>query len=223
VNMSCRVLSGSVIAEPFFRLAGAAANPRLAPDADGRADPVPPPEVAALHGRIVDLEHALQLDVRKAHDSGYRQGEEAGREQAALELQPVLQRLGTAITGVASLRSRIRRDGEQELVQLAIAIARRILRRELTVDPDAVEGLVRAALDKVQVRDVCRVRVHPAYLAALQKCLAHSAATAAVEMLSDPGLQPGDVVIETRRGDLDGCIETQLAEIERGFADRLKR
>ena len=38
----------------------------------------------------------------------------------------------------------------------------------------------------------------------------------------DP-LEPGDIIIETRRGDLDGCIETQLAEIERGFADRLKR
>jgi flagellar assembly protein FliH len=220
--MSCKVLAGSIAAEPLFRrpVGAAPVHPVLqekAPDSET------PPEVAALHSRIVDLEHSLQLDVRKAHDSGYREGESAGREHAAAELQPVLQRLAAAISGVASLRSRIRRDGEQELVQLSIAIARRILRRELTVDPDAVGGLVRAALEKVQLRDVCRVRVHPGYLSAVQHCLEHSGTSTGVDVVSDASLQPGDVVIETKRGDLDGCIGTQLAEIERGFADRLNR
>jgi flagellar assembly protein FliH len=35
----------------------------------------------------------------------------------------------------------------------------------------------------------------------------------------DPGLERGAAVLETARGELDASIETQLAEIERGFAD----
>jgi flagellar assembly protein FliH len=171
----------------------------------------------------VELERTLQLDVRKAREAGYREGEAAGRERAAAELQPVVQRLTASINSVASMRPRVRRDAEQELVQLSIAIARRILRRELTVDPDAIGGLVKAALDKVQARDICRVRTHADYLPALKRCLDQSSAPAGVELVSDAGLQPGDVVIETRRGDLDGSVETQLAEIERGFADRLSQ
>jgi flagellar assembly protein FliH len=179
--------------------------------------------VTALHERIVELERALQLDVRQAREAGYREGEAAGRERAAAELAPVLQRLSASIAGIAALRPRVRRDGEQELVQLSIAIARRILRRELTVDPDAVAGLVRAALEKVQPRDICRVRAHPHHVNTIRKHLEHCAAGSGVEVSPDGGLQPGDVVVETRRGDLDGSVETQLAEIERGFADRLKR
>lgn len=222
--MSCKVLAGNVTAEPFFRMTGnAPANPAREVDTERASEDTALREAAVLEQRLADLEKTRQLDVRQAREQGFREGEAAGREHASAELQPVLQRLAAAISGVASLRSRIRRDGEQELVQLAIAIARRIVRRELTVDPDAVEGLVRAALDKVQLRDVCRVRVNPGFLPALKNALEHSAATSGVAVAGDASLQAGDVVIETRRGDLDGCIETQLAEIERGFADRLNR
>jgi flagellar assembly protein FliH len=42
------------------------------------------------------------------------------------------------------------------------------------------------------------------------------------EIVADTALQIGDVIIETRRGDLDASLETQLREIERGFADRFR-
>ena len=45
--------------------------------------------------------------------------------------------------------------------KLALAIARRVLRRELAVDPEALHGLVLAALEKLQGQEICRVRVHP--------------------------------------------------------------
>ena len=49
------------------------------------------------------------------------------------------------------------------MVQLSLAIARRMLRRELAVDPDALHGLVLAALEKLQAQEICRVRVHPSH------------------------------------------------------------
>ena len=220
--MSCRVLAGSVTARSLFVAVAATDLPGLSL-AHTQADPGSPPEITALHARIVELEQALQGDVRKAREAGYREGEAAGRERAAAELAPVLQRLSASIAGLAALRPRVRRDAEQELVQLSIAIARRIVRRELSVDPDAVSGLVKSALEKIQPRDICRVRAHPHHVSAIRKYLEHSPAGAGVEVSPDGGLQPGDVVVETRRGDLDGSVETQLAEIERGFADRLGR
>ena len=39
------------------------------------------------------------------------------------------------------------------------------------------------------------------------------------EIASDPGLPVGAVIFETTRGSLDMGLETQLKEIERGFAD----
>jgi flagellar assembly protein FliH len=117
----------------------------------------------------------------------------------------------------------MRRDAEKDLVKLAIAIARRVLHRELTLDPESIEGLIRVALDKLQTRELCRVRAHPDQKPAIAAALQRFSNSHNVELVADPSLQCGDVLFETAHGDLDASIESQLREIERGFADRLHR
>jgi flagellar biosynthesis/type III secretory pathway protein FliH len=40
-----------------------------------------------------------------------------------------------------------------------------------------------------------------------------------VEVLADPNLVPGSVILESGQGLLDASVDTQLAEIDRGLAD----
>ena len=47
--------------------------------------------------------------------------------------------------------------------------------------------------------------------------------TAILEIAPDGSLTPGSVIFETSRGDLDASVDTQLAEIDRGLTDALKR
>jgi flagellar assembly protein FliH len=44
-----------------------------------------------------------------------------------------------------------------------------------------------------------------------------------VEVIADPGLERGAVILDSARGMLDASVETQLSEIERGFADLVRR
>ncbi len=66
------------------------------------------------------------------------------------------------------------------------------------------------------------MRVHPDQAMFLKGSFAkfHSAK---VDLIADPSLRVGDVIFETSQGTLDASIESQLSEIERGFADRLHR
>ncbi len=136
---------------------------------------------------------------------------------------PVLDQLGKSLASLAGLRSRIREDAEGDLLKLAISIARRVLHRELTLDPESIEGLIRVALEKLQSRELCRVRVHPDQEQAIRKSLERFANSQKVELVTDASLQCGDVLFETAHGNLDASIEAQLGEIERGLADRLRR
>ena len=221
--MSCKILSPSQISDmrPFFEV-----EPSLQQTCDDLAATerigLPHSQVIELHGRVVELEHALQRDVLHAREAGFREGEAAGREKSAAEMQTAMERLSRSVAELAGAKSRFRREAEHDVVQLSIGIARRILRRELTVDPEAIGGLVRAALDKLQTRDMCKIRVHPDHQSVVRRLLDKQGVTAA-DVVADAGLHPGDVVVESKRGDLDASIESQLGEIERGFADRLKR
>jgi flagellar biosynthesis/type III secretory pathway protein FliH len=80
-----------------------------------------------------------------------------------------------------------------------------------------------AALEKLQAQEICRVRANPAQAAAITACLREGASNAKVEVIPDGSLQPGGVVFETNQGNLDASVDSQLAEIERGLADHMRR
>ncbi len=169
-----------------------------------------------------DVGHQVDQRIQEAHAAGVREGEAAGRGRASAELQPVIERLSRTIQEIAGLRARMRREAEGDLLRLATAIARRILRREIMVDPDAMHGLVLGALEKLQSQEITRVRVHPAHAALVTACLRQMVAGSPVEVVADPSREPGAVIFETDRGNLDASVESQLREIERGLADRLQ-
>jgi flagellar assembly protein FliH len=160
----------------------------------------------------------LRTQVRDARAAGLA----AGKQAAEAELEPVLERLSSTVAELCTLRARLRKQAEDDLVKLALGIAKLILRRELTVDPDALRGIVGAALEKVQNRDIARIRLHPDHEAAVRRHL-DTFHVANVEVIADRTLRPGDLVLDTSRGALDASIETQLSEIERGLVDRLAK
>ena len=169
----------------------------------------------AVHADIARLEQ----DLMKARAAARAEGEAQGRQQAQAELQPVIQKLAAAIHETAELRGRLREQAESDLVRLAIAIARKILGREITADPEAIAGVVKASLERIRGQELLRVRLHPECKAKVAECLSRIGASHA-EVLGDPACERGTVIFETTRGNLDASIDTQLREIERGLADR---
>jgi flagellar assembly protein FliH len=187
--------------------------------------PVVFPKVQAPDNKeqMAQLEQQWQARVREAHAAGTREGEAAGKTRGAAEIQPAVDRMARAVAELAQMRSRLRKEAEADTVKLALAIARRVLRRELAVDPEALQGLLVSALERLQSQEISRVRVHPSYTAMVSACLQKSAYGNAIEVLGDPTREPGDVIFETQCGNLDASVDSQLQEIERGLTDRLRK
>jgi flagellar assembly protein FliH len=188
------------------------------PDRTGQPDSAE--QVQALQRRIQELEQGIERQVREARDQGVRTGRAEASEQARLQLEPVLARLGKATEEIAGLGRRVRAETEEDAMRLAVAIARKVLHREITVDPDALLGLVKAAMQRLNARDIHRLRLNPEDVPGLER---HLTSTVPLEVVADGSLERGAVVFETARGSLDASIGTQLAEIERGFIDVLRR
>src|SRR5580704_5846980 len=129
--MSCRLLEPDetpLVAPMIYRQIGPAqpGNPEPHSGASDRG-----PDYAA---QIAQLQRLAEQQVREARAAGMKEGETAGRNRAAAELQPVIERLSSAIDEISGLRARLRREAESDMVKLSMAIARRILRRELALD-----------------------------------------------------------------------------------------
>jgi flagellar assembly protein FliH len=165
----------------------------------------------------------VQRAVDQARREAYAEGMAAGRQQAEEQIRPAVAGLAQVLQSLASLREDIREQTNQELVHLAISIAGRILHREVSIDPDALSGLVKAAYLKLQSRELNRVRMHPTLEALVRRILEQSGSPKNLVLTPDPALSPGELFFETSQGLLDASVETQLREIERGLIDRLER
>jgi flagellar assembly protein FliH len=214
--MSCKIFlpdDEGAVSKVLWRQVGPAGT---APRAAMESAPDPAAQMA-------QLEAQNQQKVREAHGAGVREGEIAGRNRAGAEMQPVIERLARSIQEIANLRNRLRREAEADVVQLALAIARRVIRREMAADPDALRGLVVAALEKLRGQEISRVKVHPSHVAMVKSCLQQALSGGLVEVISDQSRELGSVIFETSRGNLDASVDSQLQEIERGLTDRLRK
>jgi len=164
-----------------------------------------------------------EAEMQAQLQTAYRQGEAAGAQTATERLTGPLASLGTVAQELAGLRPRVRAEAEQGVVNLAIAIARRVLHREISTDPAALLGLVKSAGARLNARELNRLRVSPKDSASIQEHRDRIGLPPGLEIAADPALVPGSAIFETARGELDASVETQLDEIERGLADRLRR
>jgi flagellar assembly protein FliH len=161
----------------------------------------------------------VEQRIAAARQQAFEEGQAAGRQSLAAPLEAMQLKLARSIEELAGSRVRYRRQAEQDVVGLALAVARRILHRELTVAPEALLGLVKAALDKMEARELHQVRVSRQDAAMVKQFFEQMGLPYRVEVLGDANLPPGGVILESGRGLLDASVDTQLVEIERGFAD----
>ncbi len=179
-----------------------------------------PAEVTELKAQLAQIEGRLQTELAQARQTAFQEGLRQGREESAAVVSASSERLAQTLRDLVLFKRQVRTEAEMELLKLALAIARRILHRELLTDPEAMHGLVHAALQRIQTRDIWRVRVSPAGAEAVRSCL-EQIGIGSIEIAADPTLKSGDLLIETAAGELDASVDTQLQEIQRGFADRL--
>lgn len=166
-------------------------------------------------------EEELKQRLEQARREGQDEGLQCGRADMQRLLPSTLENISTTLTELQKLRQRLREEACQELVRLAVSVARRVIHRETVVDSAAMAGLVKAALAKLQSREVSRVRMHPALESSVSRTLEECGAPANVVLMADASLSPGDLLFETPQGVLDASLSTQFGELERGLLDKL--
>lgn len=175
------------------------------PRAAAAAPPPPPPP-----------QPKIDLDaVRKqAFQEGFAAGSESAEQKARQRYDAAVGGLRATVTALEQARPALLAEAEAEMVELAFAIAKRVLRREISVDPWATRAIAAACLQEAGGAAVKQIRVHPDDVAAVREGVGQS-----IEVRGDAAVSRGGAVLETERGTLDGRIETQLDEIARGLAD----
>jgi flagellar assembly protein FliH len=157
--------------------------------------------------------------------SGFAQGEKSGGEAALLRVSQALDACCRLTAELEALRRAAAVELETETVELSLAIARKIIGRELLTSPEIVAGVVRRALSRVEHAGRITIRLNPADLALLSELsppVTDGRPDAGLTRFeTDAGITRGGCLIETDGGEIDARIERQLQVVEESFRAEL--
>lgn len=179
---------------------------------------VPSVDTLAAERRISELEREMEAREQAA----YRRGQDEVNALIKKQTDEALRILRTSIEDLNSRKSKILEEAEVSLVHLALAIARRVIHRELTISQEALHGLVKVALDRIRSQELLRILVHPNHEVQVRKAVAAVSNSGSIEIVASDNLPLGGLQFETRHGYMDVSVDTQLSEIERGLTDHLE-
>ncbi|HEY8475908.1 MAG TPA: FliH/SctL family protein [Chloroflexota bacterium] len=215
---SSRILRG-VPPPPPVRLEPLQAMP-LPPEKDRGevADSQPAPAQALPCEDAIEplLQQRLAETREAARLQGFTQGYGEGWEQSRRESAELLQRLQAIVDGAVVDLAAAVKAAESEVVELALAVAERIVERELRTDPSAVRAVVRAALEEIAALPIAQVRVHPDDLALLDTARATvipPGLDPQIPVVADPHVERGGCIVDTTSGLVDAQPKTRLVEI----------
>lgn len=130
------------------------------------------------------------------------------------------------VAALAALKAESERLAEQarsDALEIGFAVARRILEHELSVSPQPLFGFIRAAIQRAGEQRQLKVRLCPADHERLEEARLSGAtgqlAIATLELVRDPSLSVGDVVVEGESATVDGRLGTRLAELARAVEE----
>jgi flagellar assembly protein FliH len=161
---------------------------------------------------------------KAAFDSGYLQGQKAAKELAEHKMDVVMRKYSEALQEISSLKSVLRSQVEREVVKLAVEVAKKIVYREIHIDPAIIQTLVRVALSHVAEKSSVTIYLNPVDYAYLIKQRPELAQPDGREMvfLSDNSIAQGGCLIQTECGDIDARIEEKFREVENAFFEGFK-
>ena len=160
--------------------------------------------------------------LRAAHAEGFAEGLAAGRAEAlaeaeaefaryrANEAQEVAGRMDALLRSVEHGLDQAQQEIARGTLEIACALARQVVRRELAIDPKALEPVVHEALSLLLVdARSAAVRLAPVDFDLLDEPLRSRFAGQPVSVLADAAVRPGDCLVESAGAVVDGGLASR--------------
>ena len=155
---------------------------------------------------------------KKSYKEGYDKGHEDGFNTGKDEVTRLVERTHKILESVMSRREEILSETEQQIVELVILMARKVVKVLSESQKSVVMANVLQALKKVKGRGSVTLRVNLADVKLtsehVQDFIKQVENVQGITVLEDSTVEKGGCIVETDFGAIDARIQSQLSELE---------
>jgi len=171
-----------------------------------------PPEIS-----LRELESPLaaaQAEAARIREQARAEGLAEGLAAGRAEVEAAVAALAGAASALAALRDATAEAVEGDALELALALAEKIVAGAIAVEPERVLDVVRGALRRLAERRRVTVLVHPEDLDAVREAIPSIASELGgiehCEVQAERRMGRGGAIARTDEGQVDASVETQL-------------
>ncbi|MDP1527311.1 MAG: flagellar assembly protein FliH [Rhodocyclaceae bacterium] len=184
--------------------------------------PPPPPEEVEVPAPEVHLPTAEEIEQiyqqareegqRQGHEEGHKAGYEEGQAKARGEAKRFAQIAAKLDKGLAEMESAV----ADELLSLSIALARDVIRQELTAHPETLLVVVREALGQLPHQHAA-IYLHPDDASLLRSYAGDQLSHAGHRIHEDFKLKRGDCLLEAGGTQVDATVAMRWQRVLEGL------
>ena len=168
-----------------------------------------------VNGRVVGAEKGENLrpqtveDIEAVYEEGRKKGYEAGFEQARTEIEKVTRMIKFLKQPLREMDDQV----ELQLTELAMTLARMLLKKECYEDSAHIQQLVHESLEflPVQSRNI-RVHLNPADIKIMQKS-GVDPMTQDWKCVEDAKITQGGCKVDSEQSHIDASVETRIQQL----------
>ena len=165
-------------------------------------------------------EEDLNHKISDAFDAGLKEG----KELAERGLVNVFRALRASNETIHNLRDKILRESEDEIVNLVMLVARKVIIQEITQDRSILTGVVQNALAGLSSREEITVRINPddyqMVVSGQNEVLQKELLNERLLLKPDPTVVSGFCLVDTEMGTVDASLDSQIDQIYRNLLEQ---
>ncbi|MEW6096989.1 MAG: FliH/SctL family protein [bacterium] len=171
-----------------------------------------------------ELEEITQTAQKEAHEKGFNAGKEEGIKAGEESVKKALAQVQDVLVEAKHKREEIIQTNQEIIIDLALMIAKKIIKTELATNKEAILKNLNQALKKVKDKEEIKVKVNPVHFQELgarkEEFLAQVSGIEGINFEEDKNIEPGGCIIETNFGLIDATISSQFEVIQEALGRR---
>ena len=175
---------------------------------------------------LSSTEEKVEKIKRDAFQEGLESGLQQGIQQRYDEAEPLILQVNTVLEQLNSLRQVVRFQAEEELVKLALKIAKNVVVEELKLNDSVIQNIVQNALHETEIQGKVYVYLHPDDYKFLLNCksdLEHYLNDEQTLVLrQNPEMEPGSIYVESEEEIISRTIDGQFEKLEESLTDQME-
>jgi flagellar assembly protein FliH len=174
------------------------------------------------HDESEQIKQLAREESSKIKENSRQEGYKDGKSKAIKEMdqtrRTILDEARVTLEQAQKEREEMLNEVEPQVLQLAVSIARKVICRELTSEPESIKEIVREALLRAKGTGELVIKVHESFCEPLSnnltKIIPSSEGHRKYRVEADDTVEPGGCIVVTSAGYIDAQITSQLEKVE---------